>query len=189
MRVIAGKYRSRPLASLQGEDIRPTSDRLRETLFNILCAGNPEATTGMRWFDLFAGTGAVGIEALSRGAEQVIFVESSPAAVKLIEKNLESLGISKGFRILKLDLNKALHQLAGRGQTADCIFLDPPYRDHALYTKALSSLSDLRLATEQGRVIVEHLAKFDPGEVFGTLQRYRISKQGDSALSFYRWAG
>ena len=93
MRVIAGKYRGRPLRSLSGADIRPTSDRLRETLFNVLTAGNPAALEGTVWLDLFAGTGAVGIEALSRGAKQVYFVETAPRAAKLIEQNLQSLGI------------------------------------------------------------------------------------------------
>ena len=91
MRVIAGKYRSRPLRSLRGMDIRPTSDRLRETLFNVLTAGNPEALSGSIWVDLFAGTGAVGIEALSRGAAQVYFVESSKPAAEVIQENLRSL--------------------------------------------------------------------------------------------------
>src|SRR3979490_3272583 len=93
MRVIAGKYRSRPLRSLRGVDLRPTSDRLRETLFNVLTAGNPAALEGTVWLDMFAGTGAVGIEALSRGAKQAYFVENSAPAGKLIEQNLQSLGI------------------------------------------------------------------------------------------------
>jgi 16S rRNA (guanine966-N2)-methyltransferase len=187
MRVIGGKFRSRPLESLHGEDIRPTADRLRETLFNVLCGGDPEAIAGSRWFDLFAGTGAVGIEALSRGAEHVTFVEASPNAARLIQKNLTSLRVDAGFRVLNLELNKALRQLAS--ETADYIFLDPPYRDHAAYGKALTSISELKLLADGGRVIVEHLAKFDPGPAFSTLDRYRTLKQGDSALSFYRWAG
>src|SRR5512141_2388922 len=88
MRVIAGQYRSRPLRSLRGMDIRPTSDRLRETLFNVLTAGNPEALAGSIWLDLFAGTGAVGIEALSRGAKEVYFVESAARAAAVIRENL-----------------------------------------------------------------------------------------------------
>src|SRR5437773_4001416 len=99
MRVIAGKYRSRPLRSLRGLDLRPTADRLRETLFDVLTAGNPEALKGSVWLDLFAGTGAVGIEALSRGAAMVHFVESTRAAAALIRRNLESLGISANFNI------------------------------------------------------------------------------------------
>src|SRR5580700_9963626 len=103
MRVIAGKYRGRPLRSLRGNDIRPTSDRLRETMFNVLTAGNPEALAGTVWLDLFAGTGAVGIEALSRGARQVYFVETSTPAAKLIEQNVQGLGIAEGYRILRDD--------------------------------------------------------------------------------------
>src|SRR6266550_7938358 len=101
MRVIAGKLGSRRLRSLRGADIRPTSDRLRETLFNILTAGNPDALNGTLWLDLFAGTGAVGIEALSRGARQVYFVENSAAAADAIRDNLESLGIGNSFKILQ----------------------------------------------------------------------------------------
>ena len=98
MRVIAGKFRSRPLHSLRGIDLRPTSDRLRETLFNVLAAGNPTALEGKVWLDLFAGTGAVGIEALSRGAAQVYFVESSIPAAGLIQRNLDSLGVESRLR-------------------------------------------------------------------------------------------
>src|SRR6185312_11419952 len=104
MRVIAGKYRSRPLHSLKGMDIRPTSDRLRETLFNVLTAGKPNVLEGTIWIDLYAGTGAVGIEALSRGAETVYFVESSTQAAELIAKNLATLKIEQNFRIVKLDV-------------------------------------------------------------------------------------
>src|ERR1700746_657784 len=101
MRIIAGKFRSRRLSSLRGAEIRPTSDRLRETLFNVLTAGNPSALEGSLWLDLFAGTGAVGIEALSRGAAMAYLVDSSKRAAELINLNLESLSISDGFEILQ----------------------------------------------------------------------------------------
>src|SRR5438309_10151289 len=107
MRVIAGKYRSRPLRSLRGMDRRPTSDRLRETLFNVLTAGKPTALEGSVWLDLFAGTGAVGIEALSRGAKEVHFVENSHAAAEAIRANLQSLGMSNGFHISQDELPRA----------------------------------------------------------------------------------
>src|SRR5580658_9508514 len=125
MRVIAGKYRGRPLRSLRGTDIRPTSDRLRETLFNVLTAGNPEVLEGSVWLDLFAGTGAVGIEALSRGARQVYFVENSAAAAKLIGQNLESLAVARGYRILRDDLSGVLWRLEREHVAADIVFLDP----------------------------------------------------------------
>src|SRR5215467_13298628 len=133
MRVIAGKYRSRPLRSLRGMDIRPTSDRLRETLFNVLTAGNPAALSGSVWLDLYAGTGAVGIEALSRGAEMVFFVESSPSAASLIAENLLSLELQKGFEDLKQDVTRALRTLEAENVSADFVFVDPPYRFQIAY--------------------------------------------------------
>src|SRR5438477_12094555 len=99
MRVIAGKFRSRPLRALRGLDIRPTSDRLRETLFNVLTAGNPEALAGSLWVDLYAGTGAVGIEAISRGAGLVYFVESSKAAADVVRGNPDWRGVRAGFQV------------------------------------------------------------------------------------------
>src|SRR5579872_6868114 len=127
MRVIAGKFRSRPLHSFRGMDIRPTSDRLRETLFNILTAGNPEALAGTTWLDLYAGTGAVGIEAISRGAAMIYFVESSAQAAEVISTNLASLKINEGFQILKSDAARALPALAKNQRALDFAFIDPPY--------------------------------------------------------------
>jgi 16S rRNA (guanine966-N2)-methyltransferase len=186
MRVIAGKYRSRPLRSLRGMDIRPTSDRLRETLFNVLCAGNPSALKGSSWLDLFAGTGAVGIEALSRGAAQVDFVESSPKAARLIEQNLSSLGIKDGVQVIHADVLTELRRFQGANRVADFVFLDPPYRMQAAYRDTLDFLAKSSLLGRESTVIAEHDRKSDPGEVFGQLRRYRKLEQGDAALSFYR---
>src|SRR6201997_2504944 len=122
MRVISGKYRSRPLRSLRGLDIRPTSDRLRETLFNVLTAGNPSALEGSVWLDLFAGTGAVGIEALSRGAKEVHFVESSAAAADAIRKNLHTLGIAEGYHLHEQELPRAFWRMERERVTADVVF-------------------------------------------------------------------
>jgi 16S rRNA (guanine966-N2)-methyltransferase len=188
MRVIAGKFRSRPLQSLRGMDIRPTSDRLRETLFNVLCAGNPGALEGTVWYDLFAGTGAVGIEALSRGAGQVYFVESSPKAATLIEKNLRSLGVRDGFHITKLAVSVALRKFEGRGG-GDFFFLDPPYQMKDAYAETLQMLSESPALKVTSMVIAEHDRKFDPGEEFGRLRRYRKLEQGDAVLSFYKLVG
>ena len=188
MRVIAGQYRSRPLRSLRGMDIRPTSDRLRETLFNVLCAGDPAALAGATWLDLYAGTGAVGIEALSRGAVSVYFVESSKAAAELIAENLRSLGIAGGFQIVKGEVAKALRQWEGAEVVADFVFLDPPYRLREEYARTLESLAGSKLLRESSLVIAEHEKRFDPGEEFGELRRYRKVGQGDAALSFYRRA-
>src|SRR5208282_2110972 len=113
---------------MRGMDIRPTADRLRETLFNVLTTGNPGALEGTVWLDLYAGTGAVGIETLSRGAAMVYFVDSSAGPAELIRKNLQSLGIVSGFEVLRLDAVRGLQNLAGRGIHTDYVFLDPPYR-------------------------------------------------------------
>jgi 16S rRNA (guanine966-N2)-methyltransferase len=189
MRVIAGKYRGRSLRSLRGTDIRPTSDRLRETLFNVLTAGNPQALEGSIWLDLFAGTGAVGIEALSRGAKQALFVETSPPAAKLIEQNLKNLGIADGYRILHDDLSGVLWHLRREHIVADVVFLDPPYRMQKAYEETLTALADSSLVWAMSLVIAEHEKKFDPGEEFGSLRRIRKLTQGNTALSFYRIGG
>lgn len=189
MRVIAGKYRGRPLRSLRGTDIRPTSDRLRETLFNVLTAGNPQALEGSVWLDLFAGTGAVGIEALSRGAKQVYFVETSSPAAKLIEQNLQSLGITGGYKILRDDLSGVLWRLQREHVAADVVFLDPPYRMQAAYEETLTALSDSSLVWAMSLMVAEHEKKFDPGDAFGSLRRTRKLVQGNAALSFYRIGG
>jgi 16S rRNA (guanine966-N2)-methyltransferase len=186
MRVIAGQYRRRLLRSLAGSEIRPTADRLRETLFNVLCAGDPTALAESTWLDLYAGTGAVGIEALSRGARMVYFVESSKAAADVIGANLKSLEIESGFQIIRVDAGKALRQLEQAGSIADFIFLDPPYSMQNEYAKTLATLAESRLLREHSIVIAEHEKRFDPGDAFGELRRYRKLVQGDAALSFYR---
>lgn len=167
-------------------DIRPTSDRLRETLFNVLTAGNPAALEGSVWLDLFAGTGAVGIEALSRGAKEVYFVESFRAAAQTIRKNLESLGISTGFQLLEEELPRALRRIEHDQLAADVVFLDPPYRMQDAYAKTLAVLAKSALINSESVLIAEHEKKFDPGAEFGALRRFRVLPQGSSALSFYR---
>jgi len=188
MRVIAGKYRSRPLYSLRGMDIRPTSDRLRETLFNVLTSGNPGALEGSVWLDLFAGTGAVGIEALSRGAKQVCFVESSSAAASVIHQNLQSLEIVSGFRFYQDELPRAFWRMEREHVAADVVFIDPPYRMREVYRETLRALAESRVIWAMSVVIAEHEKKFDPGEDFGPLRRFRKLLQGSAALSFYRLA-
>ncbi len=184
MRIISGQYRSRPLRSLPGLDLRPTSDRLRETLFDILgAAGGIEDSV---WLDLYAGTGAVGIEALSRGARQVYFVESAKKHARLLRENLTSLGISEGYELHEREVAQALPLLDSTGVVCDYVFLDPPYRMRGSYERTLGYLSQSRLLQPSTVLIAEHDKKFDPGERFGTLLRYRRLDQGDAALSFYR---
>jgi 16S rRNA (guanine(966)-N(2))-methyltransferase RsmD len=182
MRVIAGKYRSRRLITPPGVQTRPTSDRLRETLFNVVAGSVPDSI----WLDVFAGTGAVGIEALSRGARSVYFVESSGRAAQTIRKNLTALGITQGFDVLERQAVPALRLLEDRRAVVDLCFLDPPYRKIEDYQQVLNFLSRSRLLNPGGVVIAEHDKHLDPGENFGILTRYRKLRQGDSVLSFYR---
>jgi 16S rRNA (guanine(966)-N(2))-methyltransferase RsmD len=167
-------------------ETRPTADRLRETLFNVLTSGNPSALEDTAWLDLYAGTGAVGIEALSRGARMVYFVDSSAKAADTIRENLRSLGITEGFEVQEREVLRCLRLLDSEAVACDFVFLDPPYRDRAAYADALSFLSTSRLIAPESRVICEHPQRFDPGGAFGALRRVRRVEQGDSALSFYR---
>jgi 16S rRNA (guanine966-N2)-methyltransferase len=186
MRVIAGKYRSRSLRAIGGMSVRPTSDRLRETLFNVLTAGNPSALEGSVWLDLFAGTGAIGIEALSRGAKEVYFVEHAGRAADAIRSNLQSLGVVNGFKIFQEDLPRAIWRMERRHVAADVVFIDPPYLMQDAYTKTLHALAESSLVWAMSVVIAEHEKKFDPGDEFGHLKRFRHLAQGSAALSFYR---
>ena len=195
MRVIAGKYRSRKLQTLPGLALRPSSDRLRETLFNILA---PEISDAV-FLDLFAGSGAVGIEALSRGARHAIFVEDHPAGAALIRRNLGSLAIpihehisssskvfAGGAEILMRDALAAMERLDARGTRADLIFADPPYADARVCESLLDLLGDSRLLSRSGLAILEHSRKRQLPAFAGDLERTRVVEQGDAALSFYR---
>jgi 16S rRNA (guanine966-N2)-methyltransferase len=184
MRVIAGKYRSRPLRSLKGSKLRPTSDRLRETLFNIL-GPTVEAVT---FVDLYAGTGAVGIEALSRGARHAIFVEQHAPAVALIRRNVESLGMRAEAEVLQMDAAGAIERLEAKRVHAHIIFLDPPYAADEEYETTLEALGESGIVAPDGRVIVEHLRKRELPERVGDLELIRVVEQGDATLSFYRLA-
>ncbi len=181
MRVIAGKYRSRRLAAPAGIATRPTSDRLRETLFNVVAPRVPESA----WLDLFAGSGAIGIEALSRGARSVSFVEASAVAARTIRKNLQTLGIEEGFEVIEREAATALRMLDSQALVYDFCFLDPPYRKMGDYEQILGFLSQSRLIKPESLVIAEHDKHFDPGNEFGSLRRHRVLRQGDAVLSFY----
>jgi len=186
MRVIAGIYRSRILKSLKGLALRPTSDRLRETLFNVLAPN----IAGSRFIDLFAGTGAIGIEALSRGAAEVIFIEKLPPAATLIRRNLESLNISTGVTVLAVDALRGLAMLAALKKVAepgfDYVFLDPPYAAANEYARVLEFLGSGDLLAPGAMLVAEHRRNFDLPEELGLLRRFRFLRQGDAALSFYR---
>lgn len=174
MRIVAGEFRGRQLKSPTWEGLRPTSDRLRETLFNIL----GPSVRGAKVLDGYAGTGAIGIEAISRGAAEVTFVERDPRAVTLIEANLAALGAA-GV-IMRAGVADAAVRLGG--QVFDLIILDPPYADSAA-AEALAAVH--ALASDGTRVVVEHATRHTPPAHASGLRLTRTVKAGDSALSFY----
>lgn len=192
MRIIAGKYRGRNLKSPPSLEVRPTSDRLRETLFNVIA---PQIE-GARFLDLCAGSGAVGIEALSRGAAHVTFVDRSRKMVVLIEANLELCKVAKEERqvvqaeatdFLRLGLRHGRKTPSGgNGERWDIVFFDPPYATDYLPTLKILGGQDVGLLTENALVIVEHHHKNELANELGGLHRFRVLKQGDSALSFYQ---
>jgi 16S rRNA (guanine(966)-N(2))-methyltransferase RsmD len=190
MRVIGGTYRSRVLSAPRGSATRPTSDRLRETLFNIL-APRIEAA---RFADLYAGSGAVGIEALSRGAAHVYFAERVAPAIAAIRGNLASLGITGGFTLDPRSASAFLDSMAERAARnaesglLDIVFLDPPWEAAAEYTTVLGQLGSRtgrQLLSPGAMVIAEHSSRTTVPTRIGDLTQTRTLTQGDAALSFY----
>lgn len=173
MRVIAGEFRSRKLKTSEGLETRPTPDRLRESLFSILQA----EIEGITFLDAYAGSGAVGIEALSRGASRAIFVERSRSAAEVLKENISTLRLESRSEIFT---GKVLQIL--KKKSADIIFLDPPYELESEYLSVLGLLGE----NPPSLVIVQHSKRFDPGDQHGKLIRDRIVRQGENALSFYR---
>jgi 16S rRNA (guanine(966)-N(2))-methyltransferase RsmD len=185
MRIIAGSLRSRTLEAPPGLATRPTSDRLRETLFNVLAP----RIQGAAFLDLYAGSGAVGIEALSRGAARVEFVEQAPKALKVLRGNLERLGLSTGFQVHAVAVGAFLRRVmeAPKREPYEVLFLDPPWDAAAQYAAALGLLggSASGLLADGALVIAEHRRKERLEDRYGSLQRTRLLEQGDAALSFY----
>ena len=190
MRVIAGQYRGRVLKNPPGLQTRPTSDRLRETLFNVLAP----RLQGSRFLDLCAGTGAIGIEALSRGASFVTFVDRVHKMCALVEENLDLLGVPEELtEVVKSEAGEYLRRTAeGGGQDWragkepwDLAFFDPPYASDYLSVLRAFGQHTAKLLREGGLLVVEHHHKNALPEAPGRLRRWRVLKQGDSALSFY----
>jgi 16S rRNA (guanine966-N2)-methyltransferase len=182
MRIISGIYRGFQLRSLKGADLRPTSDQMRETLFDVL----GPSVAGSRFLDGYAGSGAVGLEALSRGATHVVLVEKHRGAQDLIRRNLEALHAAGGVRLLGLRLETALDRLAQESALFDYVFLDPPYAEIAEYHRALRQLGRSTLLAPATTVIAEHSRHVLLEDRYGGLQRRRSIRHGDSQLTFYQ---
>ncbi len=173
MRIIAGKYRHRRLKTLPGRETRPMPDRLREALFSAIA----HEIEGKTFADLYAGSGAVGIEALSRGAALSIFVESSAAAVRVIQENLRALGVGQEAHVTRATVQEALS-----GLSADVCFLGPPYALGEEYSRTLDTLGEAPSCL----VIAQHAARHELGGEYGRLRRSQVIRQGSNSLSLYR---
>ncbi len=172
MRVIAGRFRSRKLKSVPGLAVRPTPDRLREALFNVLAP----RIEGAVFIDAYAGSGAVGIEAMSRGASRVILIERNAQAIQVLRENLRALEIEREVTVVRGSAPVALPNYR-----ADIVFIDPPYDQVEQYGAALLALS------HSGRAlcVAQHPSKLSLEENYGDLKKFRVLKQGDNSLSFY----
>ena len=179
MRIIAGALKGRVLAPVKGRT-RPTAARVREAIFNILGAAVAEA----RVLDLFAGTGALGIEALSRGAAAAVFVEDQPAALKGLRRNLTTLGLAARSQVLALPVAAALRQLAARGAPFDLVFLDPPYGG-GVAPATLTALAASGLILPQAWVVAEHSRRETLPETSGALRQQTLRRYGDTQVAIY----
>ncbi|MBK7600969.1 MAG: 16S rRNA (guanine(966)-N(2))-methyltransferase RsmD [Acidobacteria bacterium] len=181
MRVISGLYKGRRLKTLEGLNIRPTSDRMRETLFNVLSPVIEDAS----FLDICAGSGAIGIEALSRGASKVTFVESSRKAVEVIRENLNHCGISEDVAIVNRDAIAAMKHSASEGLKFDIIYFDPPYASD-IYSPVMWQIARNHLLSEDGILIAEHRRQEPLAPNYGEMRPYREIIQGESCLTFFR---
>jgi len=185
MRIIAGKFRSQLLSAPKGWNTRPTSDRLRETLFNVLAP----RIEGAVFADLFAGTGAVGIEALSRGARYVYFAENSKLALPSLRANIERFPVASQCAVDAAGTMPLLRRLGKQQVTLDLVFLDPPYSDGASYEDTLKFLAGSSLLSREGVVVAEHARRTPLDSEYGRLTRYRVLEQGEASLSFFAALG
>jgi 16S rRNA (guanine966-N2)-methyltransferase len=182
VRIIGGDARGRRLRSVKGRTTRPTLARTRTALFDIL-AGQ---VRGSRFLDLFAGVGAVGLEALSRGAAAVAFVESGSRECEAIRGNLQSIGWEAQGRVICEPVEQALRGLSRRGEAFDLVFADPPYADAAAAERALAAVAARGLVAPEGTVVWQHSARTAPPAQVGGLALVRSHRAGDTCLTFYR---
>jgi len=181
MRVIGGIKGSRKLRSSRSKFLRPTMDRVRESIFNIL----GKEVINARFLDLFAGTGSVGIEALSRGAREVFFVERDYKIAEVLKKNLHDLGFEGENRILKMDFAKAIKSLSGEERKFDIIYIDPPYGS-GFSLQSMELLAEFDILKDNGIVLVEHFHKDRLQENFRSLKLFRVRKFGDTCISIFK---
>ena len=182
MRIIGGMYRGRVLKTSRGLAVRPTSERLRESLFDVL----GDSIRGAVFVDCYAGSGAVGLEALSRGAGQVFLIEEDKEAQRLIEQNLAALGSPRNAVLVRASARRGLRRLEEHGMRARFCFLDPPYGSPRERQQTLRWLSASQWMEPGGVLVLQHDRKDSPAETLGRWKRARVLTQGSNSLSFYR---
>jgi 16S rRNA (guanine966-N2)-methyltransferase len=180
MRVIGGRAKGRRLLKPTGVRLRPTSDMIKEALFNFL----PDIS-GTNFLELFAGTGGIGIEASSRGAARVVFVENNPSCIEMINRNILLCGMDTGWECLASDVDLAVKMLGRRGESFDFIFLDPPYEE-GLVERTIIGIGNAQILCPEGEVIVQHSIREPLAEETEILILERQRKYGDTLLSFLR---
>jgi len=180
LRVISGKLKGRKLASFRGRHIRPTADRVREAIFNILNL----SWEGRAVLDLFAGTGGLGIEALSRGASRVVFIEHHPRALEVLEKNLEALGLSGSCEILRLSVAEGMRVVQRKRKAFDVAFLDPPYRS-GLADSTLHLFARSAILRDDAVIVVEHHCRERVEGSYGLLALADRRQYGETVISFF----
>ena len=183
MRIIAGALKGRRLVTPKGDTTRPTADQVRIALMDTLMPRLP----GARVLDLFAGAGGVGLEAISRGAAEVVFVERDARAVAALRENVEALDLGGAARVKRGDVLRELEALYRAGERFDLVFLDPPY-DAGLVETTLETLGGGGLLMAEGWVIAQHFTKRAPAERIGVLFAFRTRRFGETTLTFYRAA-
>jgi 16S rRNA (guanine966-N2)-methyltransferase len=182
MRVISGEFRGRRLKAVPGDKTRPTTDKVKESMFNVI---GPYFEGGLA-LDLFAGTGGLGIESLSRGMDKCVFIEQNIKALQTVRENVQALGIGRDrAEIYKNDAKKALEVLAGRNLRFDLVFLDPPYHLTGLYEEVITKMLEQNLLADHAYIVAEHSTDFNLPDEFGSAKRWRHAQYGDIAVSYY----
>jgi len=185
MRVIAGDYKGRRLKAVPGLNTRPTTDKVKESMFNII----GQLFAGGTALDLFAGTGGLGIEALSRGIDRAVFIDKDFKAIQTIKENVRELGLSDRAEVYKNDARRALEQLAERGVLFELVFLDPPYQKTLFYEELILQMQELGLLLDGAVIVAEHSADVELPDRYDAAVRWRQATYGEISISFYRYEG
>ena len=182
MRVIAGSAKGKRLQAPSGLDTRPITDRIKEALFNVLSWNIEQAF----FLDLFAGSGSVGIEALSRGAEKVILVDKGNAAVKIIKENLDNCGFKNNVEVFCMDVFKSLQYFQRQGHKFDYIYVDPPFTNEKIFEEFMEAIDHVLILDRDGIMIIRTRRQKKMPEKLNTMQKYRVNNYGESTLHYYR---